>query len=361
MVVFVHIGARIPKYLLLNLERCVRVFPQQSFAVISDQPLTFFKSLNMDLRNRFEIFNYSESMLQPEENKVLVNLENDMRFRTGYWRLTLERLFSLKYFQKEFESSLLHLESDILLLPNFPFETIISYAENSMMWGDCRTGEDSAALFYSPNYFAISQFTVEACKLLKKSPNLTDMSLLYQIRKASNLDVKLFPTGAPILEQDLSLDKVEGKNQENPETLHGIFDSAALGMWLTGIDPRNDYGFTIAGDSRHNIESKYKSQPQLYRNLDLTNEGILQADSLPVYSIHVHSKNPKLFGKDWEKQLREFVMASKKHQRLRIVKFSPFLLLSLIQSNRLNGTLMSFMNHFLKRIRTYISRRTSND
>jgi hypothetical protein len=330
-------------------------------ALVSNKRFRKYFDLQKQVPKNVKFYEYSTQLLEKSESRALCNLEHDLKFRNGYWRLTLERLFSLKYFQREFESSLLHLESDILLLPNFPFENIISYAEKSMMWSDCRTGEDSSALLYSPDSSTISKFIEEACKFLIEKPDLTDMSLLYQIRKVSKFDVKLFPTSALILDKELSSDKEVEKKHESLNTLHGIFDSAALGMWLTGIDPRNDYGFTIAGDSRHIIESKYISQPQFYRNIDFTNEGTIQADGLPVYSIHVHSKNPKLFGKDWEKQLRIFVMASKKHQRLRIVRFSPLLFFSLILNNILNGTLMSFMNHFLKRIRTYISRRTSND
>lgn len=350
-----------PKHLLLNLNRCARIFPQQRLALISDQPLTFFKNISDNLQKRIEIFKYSESILQPEESKVLFTLKHDMRFRRGYWRLTLERLFALKYFQREFKSPILHLESDILLLPNFPFKSIFDYAGNSLMWGDCRVGEDSAALFYSPNLLAISKFIDEARNLLTEKPNSTDMSLLYQIRNSSVLDVKLFPTRSRKIDKSLLSENAENSKHNNLYILQGSFDSAAFGMWLTGIDPRNDYGFTIVGDSGHIFESEYLDQPQFYRDLDFTDEGILNVDKFPIYSIHVHSKNPKLFGEDWENRLRKFVNSSRQHQRIRIVGFSPLLFTSLILSNLSDRTLLSFLSHFLKRIRTYISRRTSND
>jgi hypothetical protein len=74
----------------------------------------------------------------------------------------------------------------------------------------------------------------------------------------------------------------------------GIFDGAALGSWICGIDPRNKFGFTKI-HSRDLIDGKvwlvdpsigtyeFNSKSELELNVD--------GRKICIYNLHIHSKN----------------------------------------------------------------------
>jgi hypothetical protein len=81
---------------------------------------------------------------------ALASKKLDHNFRDGFWKYTFERLFALQqYHEKHSDSKILHIESDVLLLPEFPWK---SFAElNSLAWLNVNETHDVAALVYLPN------------------------------------------------------------------------------------------------------------------------------------------------------------------------------------------------------------------
>jgi len=84
------------------------------------------------------------------------------------------------------------------------------------------------------------------------------------------------------------------------ESFGGIFDAAALGQFLGGIDPRND---AAQGPGFVNETAMY-SPEELPVSWERDSENRLvpmamhAGKSFPVFNLHIHSKNLKAFSSD---------------------------------------------------------------
>jgi len=115
-IVFIHLGSKIPKYLLRNLERTQNLFPDYKIVLITNKP-------NFSLESIFTYTFEENSRTEILFSKIEKNLNMD--FRKGYWKFTLQRIFALASYQNSYrDESVLHVESDVILLPNFPFDKL---------------------------------------------------------------------------------------------------------------------------------------------------------------------------------------------------------------------------------------------
>ena len=81
------------------------------------------------------------------------------------------------------------------------------------------------------------------------------------------------------------------------QLLGGIFDGADIGYYVYGIDPRNAKGIKIL---RKSIETNFLNVPKIDLRYSKTRNFLDAWDSnlntlVPIFSLHLHSKNPKLF------------------------------------------------------------------
>ena len=112
--VLVHLGAAQAEHLWLNMKSILKRFPKIEITFISDR---YHQQLPVDSRVSF--FQYQRTEV---DRTILTNLEHDSKFRSGFWHFTIERFLALEQYHQRFPwSKVLHIESDILLLPNFPF------------------------------------------------------------------------------------------------------------------------------------------------------------------------------------------------------------------------------------------------
>jgi hypothetical protein len=80
----------------------------------------------------------------------------------------------------------------------------------------------------------------------------------------------------------------------------GIFDGVSMGIFISGIDPRNNRGWRTL---RHEVEENYLnvrkiqfefSKSRNFINLVIPNASII----IPIYSLHIHSKDIRFFSKN---------------------------------------------------------------
>jgi hypothetical protein len=127
--------------------------------------------------------------------------------------------------------------------------------------------------------------------------------------------------------------------------MNGVLDSAQIGMWLTGMDPRNTYGVLRLHNRMilDNGEAPLDPSKLIY-SLDL--EGNLysaleKADAVPIFSLHIHSKRLQLFKSDYVEDLTKFVnLANSRKQP--IWRFEIFVLSKLFYDSLVSGNLISF-------------------
>jgi hypothetical protein len=324
---FVHLGTKPPEYLLGNILRTQKLFPEQKIVLLTDR-----NELNeWSTENKIEFAHYVQDQ---SFNQIFTFGSFDAKFRGGYWRHTIERMVAINSYHKKFPTSkLLHIESDVIILPNFPFERIALLSE--VHWLRYGPRADIAALMYFPNGEATTRFNFHLLEQFQERPG-SDMHVLFGLRESLPEYYLTFPIVKRELAlslnreiTDLSVEKIE-----NTESNHGgIFDAFGIGVWLFGFDPRNRYGFTKvhtrevidSGDiyiDASKLEFIFNDHGELYAK---TSETKL----IPIYNLHVHSKNLRLLSTSWIPEMTRFIELNKNAES-KIVSFQPKVLFQVI-------------------------------
>ena len=300
--VYVHLGNAKAPWVYGGIKRHKQLFPEIDIALISDSPKVLSKAKNLDC----EIFRYTSSA---DVEGLLSRASHPKKFRNNFWKTSLERLFAINRFHETCKSSaLLHVESDVILFPNFPWKRVREL--DKLTWFSANENLDCAALLFTPNFENSEWLSRELQKSISLDPNLTDMQALYDIRKRNKNQIRLFPSSAPaIADQGLLVNDrrfLEITSMTN--FFGGIFDALNMGMWLTGQNPRNLGGKVIRYE--HFFVQDNRFTQQTFSNVA---EYFFVGDSekTEIFSLHVHSKNPKLLSQSWKKELTILIAESR--------------------------------------------------
>jgi hypothetical protein len=306
--VFVHLGKSPAKHLWLNLRRHQQLFPHVKTYLILDER-----------RHAKNVPHGVETYFFERENEFLVESvfkAHDQRFRRGFWRFSLERLFALAEFHKTIpQKSILHIESDVFLLPNFPWDALINL--ESPMWNNYNLERDVSALLFYPNYWTHSNTINKIQGLLTENPSHTDMTVLAELRNRHTEAFQFFPSLSNVLpELKNTLNETEKKFIERVNAVdyfqNGVFDAAPIGMWLLGHDPRNNYGKAFIHDASPIVSGDSLVDPSniAYEMNDSGHLFLVSKSSgrrINLWCLHVHSKSLQVFSKNWDRELRKFV------------------------------------------------------
>lgn len=280
--VFIHLGTLPNALLIKNLKMCVEKFNTEIVLIHSKE--SDLKGLPEEVKTY--TYNGSQAFLES-----IAERQVDLKFRKGYWNLTLERLFALLEYQiRHQETNLLHVESDVLLLPSFPVNR--SFSKDKILWCEYGKEHDVAALFYIPTVELAKQLLSLFQQELTINPDLTDMQLMYKVRHSSTR-VGLFQSSF------MHCEVVENSSPQEPPPAE-IFDGLALGMWLSGHDPRNNYGAFKIGDNSPFETGATGIDPSSY-SYRVTKEGFLLVtapccgQSALLHNLHIHSKDKRFF------------------------------------------------------------------
>jgi hypothetical protein len=283
--VFVHLGNAKARHLRPNIERTKRLFPEVPITLIYSEPefIRNYNNLGIDFHHYREV---------SEENHVLTNLSHNSKFRNNFWRYSIERIYALEQWHSENPSAkVIHLESDILLMPNFPFFEFNSI--NVLGWCSFNDTHDVASIMYSPNYVETKWLIEELNQTLIKDPSLTDMTGLRCLKMS-------FPERALYL-----------NSEAGSRILGGLLDAAPFGMYLCGRDPRNYSGFTRRF---MNLPESQLDPGQYVFSFDNKKNLMVkspQALTSKLFNLHVHSKQKSIFGNRWRFSLKLLVITAK--------------------------------------------------
>ena len=308
--VFVHLGVAKAEHLRPNLKRLQRLFPQIPVTLIYSD-LNFLSDYQ-DLPVLFH--RYTESK---DSTHILNNLSHNSNFRNNFWRYSIERLFALsEWHDINTEAKMLHLESDILIMPNFPIEKFESI--ETISWCSFSESHDVASIVYSPSHLETRWMTLELEKLLREDPTLTDMTGLRKL-------VLKFPNRSSYLNSKAAY-----------EMFGGIFDAAPFGMWLCGRDPRNYKGITRRFMSLPESDIDPSSASFTFGRKSYLSVKLQGKNLTHLFNLHIHSKQKVIFGQNWRLVIALYVLTS----RIKFPNtwFSPMCFLKLlINSFRRNG------------------------
>lgn len=320
--VYIHLGGDLPNHLILNLKRHREIFPNQEIVLVSSE--NWEDKITAGIENLV----LSLDELQPSIFKAMSNHHN-FDFRNGFWKYTLQRLFALEAIHSKYpEQQLLHIESDVLIMPNFPwdrFELI-----DKLAWLPVNRESDIAALLFLPNLEATSFFIDYLCEHARQNPKTTDMFALKSFALQNPTKHYYLPSYNE--ETYRKIEDFSPSNEIPPLIFGGYFDPIAFGIWNFGVDPKNFFGIR----RRYFIDRTHFVDPSKV-TLSYDNSKLMDTSGTELYSLHIHSKNLSLFKTNWEVNLIEGLKEAE--TKSKSLHFSPKALVNLIKVNGLVRTI----------------------
>jgi hypothetical protein len=295
-ILFVHLGTQPPSIFWANVLWLKSRFPAVEINLATD----------VNINRKFSESIHVHTFPKSSEFYKMETSPHAIVFRKGYWLHTMRRLLAIKEFHRTKPNRpLLQIETDVLLLEDFPFEKMADVQK--LAWPPVNSIQDSPALVFTPNLSTSEWLSEKILEQISLDSSVTDMAALKRISNLYPGEILKLPVGPPRYETEKSPKIME-------TNFNGVFDGLTLGRWLTGIDPRNKWG----------LLEKYMYAvdhfPEMKQIRTAVVEGRLyigDRDSVnlrPVYNLHVHSKNKKLFlATHQSKILRSLIRRSKNH------------------------------------------------
>jgi hypothetical protein len=335
-IVFVYLGSELPEYAVKNFIRTATLFPYEVLLFVEDS--NYPKKI-LELPKNASINRLNRSSL-----KGRINLSHDTRFRDNFWSLTLERLASLHFIHDQFKknTALLHIESDMLLLPTFPFDKVCG---SKMRWFEHNQESDVGSIVFSPNATETAWLTAKIIEEAEADPFVTDMSALRRIRVKYGNRIETFPD---IFNADEKAEKQD------------FFDGAVVGQWLFGVDTRNTYGFEVLkenGDFARSVYSEKLATLMRKVNLCVGDNGEViggtEKAKFSFHCFHIHSKKIDFFEISNTTTLSEYLKLDNRFTP-QIKSWQMRVLWKLLRTNYQNNTLLSYLRHMGR----YIKKKT---
>lgn len=259
-------------YILTNIEQLIKLKHNSIFVIT-----------NADLFSNFDKFNSKINLINLNELNETYNFESrttlNKSFRNGFWYLTSLRFFYIYEFMKKYNvNDVIHLENDVLVYYNC--DELINLVDKHYMYIPFDTYKRNiASILYIPN--------AEMYKKILDNYNfdINDMENFSNIKNKIGL-IKNFP----IFIKNDNLTNEQKFVSDNSELFPFIFDAAAIGQYLGGIDPRNASGNTT-GFINETCVIKYNNFKIWFENIEIKKPFILIKDKkVPIFNLHIHSK-----------------------------------------------------------------------
>jgi len=269
------------EYILDNIDQLI-ILEHKNIVVLTN---SFLFNKFENYKTKINLINIDNYELSNEiYNKYYSNKDNS--FRNGFWTLTSIRFFYIyEYMKLNNVENVIHLENDVLIYYNCD-NTIKSLFNNNYVYIPFDTYlRNILSIMYIPNHYIFKQI------LDHYDFSKNDMENFSDIMKKTNLIQNL-----PIF---------INSNYENDEykfvtnnfnNFNYIFDAAAIGQYLGGVDPRNITGDTT-GFINETCIIKYNNYNFLWIvDNEIKKPFIIINDiKYPIFNLHIHSKNLKRF------------------------------------------------------------------
>lgn len=263
------------EYILLNIQQLIKLKHKNIYLITNKNLENHFDSLKSEINLLFvedlkeETFNYLQHSVYANDD-----------FREGFWKLTSYRLFVVYEFMKIYNiEDVIHLENDVPIYYNC--DILLPFLTKKMYIPFDSYQKNVASIVYIPNH----AIYYEILKEYDYSKN--DMFNFCRIQQKTNL-IENFP----IFKTDETNDEFKFVTK-NYDILKIIFDAAAIGQYLGGVDPRN-----IPGNTRGFVNEtcivKYNQYEFLWKTGDDNIKRpflVYRGEEIPIFNLHIHSKN----------------------------------------------------------------------
>ena len=306
-IILIHLGKTIPDYVLINLKHSVHVFGEKLVFISDNQNV-------LDEANRLGI----STCIHASEFS-LSELETIIESTDELIRSSIQRFGILKAVIQKLECKVVYIESDVLVFEDFPigdFEKI----ENDLAYSLVSNGAGIASVLFVKDLDACTKMMDFFASELSKNGFLTDMELLWRYKVHYPKRVFVLPTTLEELSrksEELEIDFL-GEMKLNPGVFSGVFDSATWGQYLTGEHEVNSLGFRpLFHQQKHHFVRPWRHAIKI--DLKGFINVSLHGESVPLYCLHIHSKDLAFFGNEKLFKLQESIVQSNKGMRFKFV------------------------------------------
>jgi hypothetical protein len=266
-VILINLGNHQP-YILFNIQQ-LRLF-NYNITVITDLSL---KHHFIHLRDINLITTDSLCIKYIFDNRTQL----DVDFRDGFWTFTSKRLFYLYAYLKKYNvQNVLHLENDVLLYKD------LIIPDKNFVWLTMDSSDRCIpGILFIPNHCLMEPL------ITHYEFHVNDMQNCASFFYHYNHICKSFP----IIRENSHYPTIDAYNTHFNE-FNAIFDAAAMGQFLGGVDPRN-----IEGDSRGFVNQECLVNYSHYSFFWVQNKNnlfiphiLIDSSLIPIVNLHIHSK-----------------------------------------------------------------------
>lgn len=282
-VVLVHLGQYIPSYLSDCVQQIKLWMPENPIYLLLDP--RGFSQLDSTTRSLVELISTDQIPLTPEHIMFHEKCTLDKHFRSGFWWYALERFMTLSDLctWKPSIAPFFHLENDNLIYQHL--QNLVPLLQE--------LGYRMGATFDSPQrcipgivYFGDPTAAIDLGRWIAvQCGDKNDMEMLCMFYLQHADWFQSLPTTPPDYP-----DKLLNFFTHNIERFQCIFDAAALGQYIGGVDPRNSGGRSTLGFINETSHLKPNRVRILWKQ---NSEGLWYStvNDLPVVNLHIHSKD----------------------------------------------------------------------
>ena len=284
--VFAHFVTPLPSHLLENIARTRLLFPTEEIVLITDLDVTLSQP-NITI-HRYQSIH--------EHQFLKDGLNHPMEFRNQFWLTTLLRIIAVCDYSITIKDSVIHIESDVILAGNFPLLEFVNL-NYEVAFPLVSSGLGVASNLFIKDREAAANLIDFIHQEVSANPNTTDMKILYNYYISHPNRVMVLPTAInlPGIFNGFSESVTSATLIGGVKYFKGIFDTVDIGFYLLGEDPRNHRGFThyrtLDDSSFVNIRFLSFIFNETTKFLELENP--IKKSNVPVFSLHIHSKNNK--------------------------------------------------------------------
>lgn len=261
-------------YIFDNITNLLR-YGNNDIIVITDKKFNdFFKDKGVKVVNTEDLIsNYSA---------YVSNIKNT--FRNGFWKLTSYRFIVINEYMKQYNiDNIIHIENDVLIYKNI--DDIKFHNINKLLLTMDSKNRCIPGIMFIPNHIILKK-CIDIFNL-----NLNDMENFSNCYHNLNEYIDTLPIFV-----EYNTNSVTNMITKNYKHYNAIFDAAAIGQYLGGIDPQIKSEDTI-GFVNETCIINYSYFKFIWKNKDDLKYPyiIINNNEVPIINLHIHCKNLKKF------------------------------------------------------------------
>lgn len=265
-------------YILTNINQLIKLNHKNIYIITNNIFFSYFEKYN----NQIKLIAI-EDLNDSYNFNSTTTLNNS--FRNGFWVHTSSRFFYIYEAMKKYNiDNVIHLENDVLIYYNC--DVLVNILDNKYIYIPFDTFKRNiASIMYIPNYNIFKNI------LDKYDKNNDDMHNFSLIMRNTNL-INNFPI---FIENKLENDEYQFVTK-NFNKFEFIFDAAAIGQYLGGVDRRNNPNNTI-GFINETCIIKYNSYKFEFLDKENIKKPFINVNDkfIPIFNLHIHSKDLEKF------------------------------------------------------------------